>query len=184
MKCKDLMHSDLQWVAGDASVRELARVMRDRSMGFMLVSGAAPGQLAGVVTDRDLAVRACTEDKAPQDIRVIDVASRNVITCREDQSLGEAEKLMRKEQISRLVIVNAHGQPVGVLSLTNILFGDIAIRALRTARGVLAREEEGPHTPLDQIKLTPSTPDDEESASHNVSAATGRHILGNMRLFP
>ena len=178
MKCKDLMHRDLQWVAGDANVRELARLMRDRSMGFLLVSGAVPGQLAGVITDRDLAVRACTEDRCPQDIRVIDIASR------EDQGLGVAEKIMRKEQISRLVILNAQDQPVGVLSLTNILFGDLAIRALRTARGVLAREEEGPHTPLDQIKLTPSTPDDEETASHNVSTATGRQVSANVRLFP
>lgn len=184
MKCADLMHVDLQWVPGNASVRDVARLMRDRSLGFLLVSGASPTQLAGVVTDRDLAVRVCTEDARTQDVKIIDVASTDVIVCGEDQDLKEAEQKMRDEQKSRLVVVNAAGHPVGILSLTNILVGDRAGRAIKTARGVLAREVEGPHTPIDQIKITPSTPEDEEAASHQESAMVGRSVAAFPKMFP
>jgi CBS domain-containing protein len=185
MKCKDLMHTDLQWVAGGASVRDLARLMRDHSMGFLLVSGHAPGELAGVVTDRDLAIRVCTEDQRSQDVKVIDIASREIVVCGEDQPLADAEKRMRDEQKSRLVVVNENGRPVGILSLTNILLGDHRPgRAIKTARGVLSREAEGPHVPLDQIKLTPSTPEDEDAASRQESAVIGRTVTGSMKLFP
>jgi predicted transcriptional regulator len=178
------MHVGLQWVAGDASVRDTARLMRDRAMGFLLVAGAAPGQLKGVVTDRDLAIRACTDDRRPGDIRVGDIASTEVIVCDEDDDLGEAEKTMREEQKARLVVVNADGKAVGVLSLTDILLHDHPLRAAKTARGILAREAEGPHTPIDQIKLTPSTPDDEDSVSHQHSTLTGRRVDGPVKMFP
>jgi len=148
------------------------------------VSGAAPGQLVGVITDRDLALRVCTEDKRSADVKVGDIASRDVIVCGEDQDLTDAEQKMRDEQKSRLVIVNASGQPVGVLSLTDILYGDRAGRAIKTARGVLAREAEGAHTPIDQIKLTPSTPEDEDAASHQESVMIGRTVSTSVKMFP
>ena len=184
MKCKDLMHVGLQWVAADASVRDTARLMRDRAMGFLLVAGAAPGQLMGVVTDRDLAIRACVEDKVPAEIKIGDIASTEVIVCGEDDDLGEAEKTMREEQKARLVVVNDDGKPVGVLSLTDILLHDHPRRAAKTARGILAREAEGPHTPIDQIKLTPSTPADEDAASRQDSAMNGRRLDGPLKMFP
>jgi len=185
MKCGDLMHVDLQWVAGQANVGEVARIMRDRSLGFLLVSGASPGELAGVVTDRDLAVRVCAEDKVPRDVKVVDVATTNVIVCDEAQDLKEAEKIMREEQISRMVVVNTDGQVVGILSLTDILIGDWPNRALKTARGVLAREADGPHSPIDRIKLTPSTPEEEEAAaSHQGSVTIGPTHGTSVKEFP
>jgi predicted transcriptional regulator len=184
MKCRDLMHLDLQWVAGSANVREAARQMRDDAMGFLLVRGDAPGELAGVVTDRDLAIRVCTEDRPAKDVQVIDIASTGVVVCGEDEDLKEAEKKMREEQKSRLVVVNAAGKVVGILSLTNILLGDRPRRAVETARGVLAREVEGPHTPIEQIKLTPSTVEDEDAVSRQESVMVGRSVPKSMKMFP
>lgn len=184
MKCGDLMHIDLQWVPGDANARDVARIMRDRSLGFLLVHAGAPGRLAGVVTDRDLAVRVCAGDRRPEDVRVIDIATTEVVTCEEGQPLKEAEAKMRAEQKSRLVVLNAAGNTVGILSLTDILLGDSPRRAIKTARGVLAREAEGPHTPLDQIKLTPSTPEDEEATVQHRSVTVGRRVDNTTKEFP
>jgi len=184
MKCSDLMHIDLQWVSGSASVREAARLMRDHSMGFLLVSGATPGQVAGVLTDRDLALRVCAEDRLPKDVKVIEVATAQVVACHQDDDLKAAETKMKAEQKSRLVVLDDKGQAVGILSLTNILFGDSPRRAVKTARGVLAREAEGPHTPMDQIHLTPSTPEDEEAVSHDQSVMTGRTTNTSTKMFP
>ncbi len=184
MKCGDLMHMDLQWVPSNASAREVAGIMRDRSLGFLLVFGSSPGQLAGVVTDRDLAVRVCTGDKRSDDVKIIDIATKDVIVCAEGDDLKDAEKKMMEEQKSRLVVVNAEDQAVGILSLTDILLGDRPGRAIKTARGVLAREAEGPHTPIEQIKLTPSTAQDEEIASHQGSVTIGRTLGTSVKEFP
>ena len=184
MKCRDLMHIDLQWVSGSASACAAARLMRDHSMGLLLVSDDAPGHAAGVVTDRDLALRVCAEDRLPGAVNVIDVATTDVIACDEDDDLEIAEQTMRGEQKSRLVVLNKQGHAVGILSLTNILFGDRPGRAIKTAQAVLAREVEGPHAPVERIKLTPSTPEDEEAVSHQQSAMTGRTVSNNVKMFP
>jgi CBS domain-containing protein len=184
MKCSDLMKINLQWVPGNADARSAARLMRDNSMGFLLVADTQPGHVAGVLTDRDLATRVCTEDRLSRDIRVIDVASKDVVFCDEDQLLEDAEVLMKEEQKSRVVVRNAQGKAVGILSLTDIILHERPRRAIKTARAVLARESEGPHTPVDQIKLTPSTPEDEEAVSHQESAMTGRTTKTDFKMFP
>lgn len=184
MKCSDLMHVDLQWVPGRASAREAARAMRDNSMGLLLVSDGEPGHVAGVLTDRDLATRVCTEDRLSRDVAVIDVASTEVIACGENDALEAAEKKMKQEQKSRLVVLNGQGQAVGIVSLTDIILRDRPRRAIKTARAVLARESEGPHTPVEQIKLTPSTPEDEDAAAAQESAMTGRSTNTSFKMFP
>ena len=184
MKCKELMHRDLQWVASDATVHDAAMMMRDRSMGFLLVMGSPEGRLAGVVTDRDIAVRAGTRDKRPTEIPVIDIASTDVAVCFEDDPLGEADAMMGELQKSRLVVVTEDRQPVGILSLTDILLHDRRGRALKTARAVLEREAEGAHFPVEQIKITPSAPGDEEAAAQHGTITIGARRGGSMKEFP
>lgn len=184
MKCSELMRIDLQWVPGSATARDAARLMRDHSMGLLLVSGAEPGRVMGVLTDRDLATRVCAEDRPSADVNVLDVASRQLVTCDEDDTVAAAEKTMKQEQKSRLVVLNQQGRAVGVLSLTDIILRDRASRAIKTARAVLAREADGPQTPIEQIALTPSTPEDEEAVSHDESVMTGRTTSGTFKMFP
>src|SRR5262249_22755178 len=141
MKCQDLMNLNLQWVAGDDSVLAAARLMRDQSIGFLLVAAEHyPGHAVRVVTDRDLALRLCAAGRSSRMTRVSEIATREVMTCFELEDLKVAEQKMRDTQKSRLVVVDGLGRAVGVLSLTDILFGDSAGRALRTAKGVLDRE--------------------------------------------
>jgi CBS domain-containing protein len=183
MKCQDLMNPEVRWVPGAASVFTAARLMRDQSLGFLLVSGRTAGQMMGVVTDRDLAVRACADDRRPAETTVSEIASPEVIVCTDTEDLKVAEERMRSFHKSRLVVVDRDGQPVGVLSLTDILHGDRGWRALKTARGILAREAEVPHPPVEEIKLTPSTPEDEEAALRQETVHGGAW-RGSMKEFP
>ena len=82
------------------------------------------------------------------------------------------------------MIVDEIDRAAGVLSLTDILFHDRAGRAIKTAQGILAREAEGPHQPVENIKLTPSTPEDEERVAHQGSALHGGSYEPNVKLFP
>ena len=184
MKCRDVMNLNLQWVPATATVAEAARIMRDRSMGFLLVAGAQPGKAAGVVTDRDIAIRCCAENKRPDEVSVAEIASKEILTCDHNESIQAAEHLMIEAGKSRLVIVDEIGRAAGVLSLTDILFHDRAGRAVKTARGVLAREAEGAHQPVETIKLTPSTPEDEEKAMRQPTSMHGGSHDPPGKIFP
>jgi predicted transcriptional regulator len=176
---------DLQWVPATATVAVAARIMRDRSMGFLLVAGdARPGAPVGVLTDRDIAVRCAAKGKHPDQLLVADIATRDVLTCNHHESLEAAEQIMIEAGKSRLVIVDEIGRAAGVLSLTDILFHDRSRRAVRTARGVLAREAEGPHQPVESIELTPSTPEERARAAHHQDALHGGSWDMTVRLFP
>lgn len=183
MKCADLMSMELQWISSAATVQQAAQVMRDRSMGLLVVFDPTLSRLVGVVTDRDLAVRACADNRRPDQAHVADVATPEVVTCLEDDDLSVAEAKLVEFGKSRIVVVNTNGRTVGVISLTDILTHDRKGRAIRTARSVLAREAGGPHTPLDQIKLTPSTPEDEAAAIRQETIARGSWT-GSMKEFP
>jgi CBS domain-containing protein len=184
MKCSDLMNLNLQWVPATATVAEAARVMRDRSMGFLLVAGEEPGVPAGVLTDRDIAVRCCAEGKRPDELRVADIATKEIVKCDHGETLKAAEKLMVAAEKSRLVIVDELGRAAGVLSLTDVFFHDRAGRAIRTARGILAREAEGPHQPIESIRLTPTTPEDRARAAHMGTSLHGGSWDTQVKLFP
>ncbi len=184
MRCRDLMNMNLQWVPAAATVAEAARIMRDQSMGFLLVSGAHPGEAVGVLTDRDIAVRCCAENRRPDEVLVAEIASKEILKCDHDESLKAAEELMIEAEKSRLVIVDEIGRVGGVLSLTDILFHDRTGRAVKTARGILSREAEGPHQPVENIKLTPSTPEEEARARRQESALHGGSWNTTVKLFP
>jgi CBS domain-containing protein len=184
MKCSDLMNLNLQWVPATATVAEAARIMRDQSMGFLLVAGEEPGVPAGVLTDRDIAIRCCAESKRPDELCVAEVATKEVVKCDRGESLKAAEQLMMGAEKSRLVIVDELGQAVGVLSLTDLFFHDRSGRAIKTARGVLAREAEGAHQPIESIRLTPTTPEDRARAAHMETSMHGGSWDTQVKLFP
>jgi CBS domain-containing protein len=185
MKCRNVMNIDPEWISSGATVLEAAQVMRDRAVGLLLVFDPAPGRLAGVLTDRDLAVRVCADDKRAGQTLVNDVATTDVVTCRADDELKDVEAKMQQTERSRLVVVDAGGDTVGVVSLANIFRYENHRRAVRTARAVLAQEKRGQKAASDgDIKLTPSTPQDEEAALRQPSVMMGASRTDSMKVFP
>jgi len=183
MKINELMTVDLQWISRNAAVADAARIMRDNSLGFLLVCDPGTTRLVGVVTDRDLALRILAEGKSSA-LPVSQAMTPTVITCKGTDDLGEVEEIMRKHEKSRLVVTDDRQRPIGVLSLTDILLRDRPRRAVETARGVLAREAGGPHPSIDDIRLTASTEEDEETATQHHTVALGGHWNGTMKEFP
>jgi CBS domain-containing protein len=157
MKCQDLMTLDVRWIRDTASVREAAVSMRDNSIGFLPVCDTE-GTLVGVVTDRDLATRATAENHIPAAVTVAQVMSKPAIVCLEDEPVQRAEEVMADQQLTRLPVLGPGNQLVGVISLADIVTRRRGYEALRTARGVLARDSGGPHLPVQDIHLTPSEP--------------------------
>ena len=118
----DVMTHDVTVVAPEADIQQAARLMRDRDIGALPVYDGK--QLLGIVTDRDIAVRATARGVAPSAGRVADVMSRNTAWCFDDQTVGEVLQQMGDQQIRRIPVVSRDSMELaGMVSL-----GDLAIR--------------------------------------------------------
>jgi CBS domain-containing protein len=115
---RDVMTTDLVTCPADASLRDAARLMRDRSIGDVLVT--RDGRLAGIVTDRDIVVR-CVADGAAADSSIEQACSSDLTTIAPDSDIDRAIALMSDRALRRLPVVE-DGRPVGILSL-----GDLAV---------------------------------------------------------
>jgi CBS domain-containing protein len=120
MKVKDVMTGNVEFIQPNDSLQVAAQKMRDRDIGFLPVYEG--DELVGVVTDRDIAIRAIASGINPDAILGREIATSPVVHCFEDQDVEEAARLMRENQIRRLIVLDRkNDQPVGVISL-----GDLA----------------------------------------------------------
>jgi CBS domain-containing protein len=120
MKLKQIMAQNVVTIHPTDTLQAAARIMRDRDVGFLPVYEG--NELIGVLSDRDLVVRALAEGMNPNTMLSKSLLTTPVISCFEDQSVDDAVQLMHENQIRRLVILDRKTrQLVGVISL-----GDLA----------------------------------------------------------
>ena len=122
MRVSELMTREVQLVSPNSPLVEAARQMRDADVGALPVG--EDGRLAGMVTDRDIVVRAVADGRALEQATVADVLSTDVVTCREDDSIEDAADLMAQHQIRRLPVVRDDQQLVGIVALADIARND------------------------------------------------------------
>ena len=142
MLCQDLMESEVESFRASDSVEEIARRMRDVNVGFVPICDA-DGRPLGTLTDRDIAIRCCAEDRQASRVRAGDVMTREIVTCRAGDDVERAEELMAEHHKSRIMVVNDQGRLVGVISLSDLAEQDER-RALETLRRVAEREAHAP----------------------------------------
>jgi len=132
-KIKDVMTKLVFTVNEDASIREIARLMRDQKIGDVLVTDAA-GKLYGIITDRDLVVRAVAEGNDLDQLRAKDICTDHIVTLAPTAEIGEAIKLMTEKAIRRLPVVE-NDVPIGIVTI-----GDLAAqRDPKSALGEISR---------------------------------------------
>ena len=124
MKISEIMSKNPRSVSPDAPVSEAAQLMKEEDVGLVpvveRVGGAETrGRLVGVVTDRDIAIRAVAEGRAA-DAHVSEIMSGGVKTCSPDDSVESAMELMGREQVRRLPIVDERGALVGVVAQADL----------------------------------------------------------------
>ena len=124
----EVMTHDPRSVEPDASIVEAARAMRETDAGDVLV--VSDGRLRGIVTDRDIAIRAVADGRDPEQTKVSEVCTSDLQTVTPDQSVDDAIRLMREHDVRRIPVVQ-DGRPAGIVSL-----GDLAME--RDERSVLA----------------------------------------------
>lgn len=100
------------------SLAEAARVMRDADIGDVLV--VDEGRLRGIVTDRDLVIRAMAENRDPAETTVQAICSTEPVTVQPDDGVDEAMDLMRRHALRRLPVQTEDGELVGVVTLGDL----------------------------------------------------------------
>ncbi len=119
MRVSALMNPNVVSVTPDESALLAARLLQRHNIGSIPVC-TLEGRLAGIITDRDIVLRCVAAECDPEQTKVREIMSRNVITATPDDDVREAARLMAHEQVRRLPVVN-EGRVVGMVSL-----GDMA----------------------------------------------------------
>jgi len=116
---RDIMTQRPVTVQATDTVAAAARSMRDGNIGDVVV--VDNDQIQGILTDRDIVVRALAEGRDPGRTTVGEICSRELTTLSPNDAIGDAEKVMRDRAIRRLPVVEG-GRPVCIVSL-----GDLAV---------------------------------------------------------
>ena len=120
MRCEEIVMREPECVRPDDPARLAAEKMREANVGFLPVCDLQ-NVVVGVVTDRDLATR-LVADARPATTFVSDVmTSEGLVTCRPDDDLAEAARLMREHAVGRVVLTDDADHLMGVVSLADLV---------------------------------------------------------------
>jgi CBS domain-containing protein len=118
-KVRDVMTADPVSITGATSLAEASRIMRDRDIGALIV--LEKEDVAGLITDRDIVVRAIADSRMPDETPVSDVVSDQLVTIGPEDDLDRVLRTMREHALRRVPVLEG-GRPVGIVSL-----GDLAV---------------------------------------------------------
>lgn len=116
-KCSEIMTRNVKTANREATLREVAALMRDGDMGAMPI--VEDSKLVGIVTDRDIVVRGIAEGKSIE-TAVGDVMTGEIFSVRENDFVFEAIRMMGDKQVRRIPIVNDAGELVGIIAMADV----------------------------------------------------------------
>lgn len=134
MYVSDCMTRDVSVVGPDDTIQHAAKIMGQIDAGVLPV--AESGRLVGMITDRDIAIRAVGEGKIPAQCRVGDVMTTEVRYVFEDDPIEDAADNMSELQLRRLPVVSREKNLVGILSLGDMAQEDEPRQAGETLQGI------------------------------------------------
>jgi CBS domain-containing protein len=134
----DIMSPTADYVASSTSLRDAARKMKQLNCGFLPISDASGNCFEGVITDRDIVVRAIAETMDPGSTTVGEIKTDRVLQCFRTDSLETAARIMAREQVYRLLVLEDENDKrlCGVISLNDIVRHDEHAIAMATAREI------------------------------------------------
>jgi CBS domain-containing protein len=119
---KDLMWSTPPMIPPDATLKDAAEKMTEVNAGVLPVG--TNGRVEGIITDRDIVVRAVSKGIDPASEKVAKVMTRGIYSCRESDTIAHAANLMKNNKVSRLAVINEQNSLSGILSFGHIFRND------------------------------------------------------------
>ena len=138
MKVKNSMHKGTQWVSPDTPVTALAKMMLEQDIGAIPVG--ENDRLIGMVTDRDIALRAVANGHDISRLTARSVMTEGIIWCRDTDDVSQAVQIMGSKQVRRLPVIDKNKRMVGILSL-----GDVAHTASQRIAADATKAVSGHH---------------------------------------
>ncbi|TCB92074.1 CBS domain-containing protein [Micromonospora zingiberis] len=117
----DVMTRQVIYLSAETTLDEAARVMKEADIGDVVVTDGAT--LAGLLTDRDIVVRAVAANSDPTSTTIGSITTREVVMIEQNCSAGDAAALMRERGVRRVLVCDAERKLVGIVSL-----GDLAVQ--------------------------------------------------------
>jgi len=139
MRCEEIMKKKVEYVRPSDTVQTAAQKMRDCGVGFLPVCDESQHVL-GVVTDRDITIRAVADNHQASSTNVEAIMSKELVSCKKDDDISKAQELMAQHQKSRICCVDDDGKLIGVISLSDIAQYETAEKASETLKQVASRE--------------------------------------------
>jgi len=118
MQIKEIMSKDVEVVAPDAKLHEVARKMMSRDCGSVVV--VEDGRLVGMITDRDIALRCIADDHHPSTTNAKQIMTPEILYCMDTDDYDEVAKNMGKNKVRRLPVLDANKRMVGIVSLGDL----------------------------------------------------------------
>lgn len=141
MKIREIMTPDAQCIRPDETLVDAASLMRQLDVGVLPVCD--DDSVVGMLTDRDIAVRAVAEARDPSNTLVREIMSPGTICVRDDDPVEDAVRIMEEHQIRRAPVLNRDNKLVGIVSL-----GDIAVDASAALSGEVLKFVSQPAEPV------------------------------------
>lgn len=118
MKVADVMSLGVELVPADATVQEAALRMAEEDVGAVLVG--TPEAVQGILTDRDIILRLVVDGRNPAEVRVREIMSSTLFTCRQDDGVEDAFRQMSERQVRRMPVLDESGQLIGIVTLSDL----------------------------------------------------------------
>ncbi len=117
---KQVMSASAERIHPHDTIQQAAKRMKDADIGFLIVYDA-PAGVVGVLTDRDLALRAVAAGRDPVTTEVYEVMTSRVVTCQDEDEIADAGHVMEAAGIRRLIVLSSDRELVGVLSVDDLV---------------------------------------------------------------
>lgn len=107
-----------QALADNKTLNQAAKIMQKKDFGFIPVKRNS--HIAGVITDRDIIIRAISRGKDPKKVKLKDAMTKRIYFCYENDDINKASKIMGKKQVNRLAVYNKNKKLTGIISMGDI----------------------------------------------------------------
>ena len=129
MLVHEVMTPHAEWIAPSLTLAEAARKMRDHKIGCLPVG--ENDRLVGMLTDRDIVCRAVAVGSDPKTTKAVDVMTKGITWCFDDESVDDVMERMEAKQIHHIPVLSRQKRMIGILSLSDL--------AMRGPRDLLSR---------------------------------------------
>jgi CBS domain-containing protein len=119
MKVEEIMTRTVYFVGANASIRQAAEIMQGSHCGLLPVG--TEKRVLGILTDRDIVIRAVADGKDAEHTKVREIMTKNVYACVYDDELETVADEMRQQCVKRLLVENESGKVVGIISRNQLL---------------------------------------------------------------